>query len=411
MPHIAFILLVSAFALSAWGCHEPVTSTTPVVAEAAPALSDATELEVSHDASEASVDVPVVQDPFAMGPYPAAHTTLTLEDPERGRTLTVEAWYPGTNSADTPRGLETFEASAEGQASVVALLDVAPAACPTRVVKGLRDGPAHPALGELPLVVFSHCINCGRYAAFSLAERLASHGLLVVSADHAGPRPYEPGAEGEALDAEQLARRGDDIRVLIDAALDGRLWASSSVTAGLSVDPDKVGAFGHSFGSVTIGLATQSDPRIRAAAGLMAPMASLLFPEVSLQDIRVPLLFVLAEEDNSIMEIGNDFLRDNAAEANPPVWLISIADAGHWSMSDICGLTEAFDAGCGQGVRHSKEKAGEPFDYLPPQEVISIVGERLVTFLIAQLTGAPEAKALLEDLPPHPGVSVTMRLE
>ena len=349
--------------------------------------------------------------PFSLGPYPPSHTTLSLEGGAREGALTVELWYPGVSAPESPAAIESFEADPEDRARLAELILLAPPECPSQLMASLRDGPAQPDLGPLPLVVFSHCVNCGRYASFSLAERLASHGILVVAADHAGPMPFLPEAVGEPLDAEQLERRAAEVMEVIDAAIDGRLFGLSALSAGLSVDPEKIGAFGHSFGSVTTGLVAQSDPRIRAAAGLAAPMASLLFPAVSLEEIDVPLFFVLAEEDNSIMELGNDFLRDNAAEASPPTWLVSIADAGHWSVSDLCGLSEAFDAGCGEGVRHSKGAAGEPFDYRAPTEVISIVAERLTTFFLAHLTGAPEAHALLKALPPHPGVMVTTRLE
>ena len=33
-------------------------------------------------------------------------------------------------------------------------------------------------------------MNCGRYSSFSLAERFASHGMIVFSVDHAGKLPF-----------------------------------------------------------------------------------------------------------------------------------------------------------------------------------------------------------------------------
>ena len=44
---------------------------------------------------------------------------------------------------------------------------------------------------------------------------------------------------------------------------------------------------------------------------------------------------------------------------------LDIADSGHWSFSDLCGLSEAFSPGCGRGTRHSDKESGESFDYLP----------------------------------------------
>jgi predicted dienelactone hydrolase len=377
-------------------------------------------LPSGHDAPEArALDAEVVDaveavsepaDPWSEGPYAAAHTTVSLVDPERERTLTVEVWYPGHTSATESAATESFEAEAGPRLTLAELLEAAPAGCPTRVTGGVRDGEARTDLGDRPLMVFSHCINCGRYASFSLAERLASHGMIVLAADHAGPLPFAEGAVGEPLESEQLDVRAADVSALIDAAVGGALFALSGVLAGLTVDPDRIGAYGHSFGSVTTGRATQDDVRIRAAAGLAAPMASLFFPSVAMADITVPLLFVLAEEDNSIMEIGNDFLRDNVADANPPVWQVDIADAGHWSVSDICGLTDAFDAGCGAGERHSEGRVGEAFDFLPPAEARAIVQRYVTTFMLAYVADNEAAIALLEAMPVEDEVTVSARL-
>lgn len=349
-------------------------------------------------------------DPWEEGPYAPAHTTVSLVDDARERALTVEVWYPGQAIAGEGALTETFEAEAGPRATLAELLGAAPDGCPTRVTGAVRGAPPYPGLGALPLAVFSHCINCGRYASFSLAERLATHGMIVLAADHAGPLPFAEGAEGEPLESEQLDVRAADVSALIDAAIAGEVFAASEVLAGLSVDPERIGAYGHSFGSVTTGRATQDDARIRAAAGLAAPMASLFFPSVRMADITVPLLMVLAEEDNSIMEIGNGFLRDNVADANPPVWRVDIADAGHWSISDVCGLTEAFMAGCGAGERHSEGRAGQAFEFLPAAEGIAIVQRYLTTFMLAHVAGDEGAMALLKALPEQSGVSVTARL-
>ncbi|MGB0590007.1 MAG: alpha/beta hydrolase family protein [Myxococcota bacterium] len=349
-------------------------------------------------------------DPWEEGPYAPGHTTVMLLDDARERLLTVEVWYPSQGSESEVAPTETFEAEAAPRATLADLLEVAPDGCPTRFIGAARDASPYPGLGALPLAVFSHCMNCGRYASFSLAERLASHGMVVLAADHAGPLPFVEGAQGEPLESEQLDVRAADVSALIDAAIGGEVFAASEVLAGLSVDPEHIGAYGHSFGSVTVGRAAQGDTRIRAAAGLAAPMASLFFPSVTMAGITVPLLMVLAEEDNSIMEIGNGFLRDNVAEANPPVWRVDIADAGHWSISDVCGLTEAFMAGCGAGERHSEGRTGEAFEFLPSVEGIGIVQRYLTTFMLAHAAGDEGAMALLEALPEQSGVSVTVRL-
>ena len=332
---------------------------------------------------------------WANGPYVAAHTTLVIDDSARARSLTVEVWYPGVGSVALGAAVAEFEALPESRSALRELLQAATPGCPSLLTQANRDAPAIKGLGGRPLVMFSHCYNCGRYSSFSLAERLASHGMIVVAPDHAGPMPFVEEHEGESLDAEQLEQRVDDLRLLISASLDGSLFELSSVLEGLSIDPQRIGAYGHSFGSATTGRLAQVDSQIRAAAGLAAPMASFVFPSVAMDEISVPLLFVLAQEDNSITEIGNDLLRNNIAEAASPVWVLELADAGHWSVSDLCGLVPAFEAGCGQGLRHSRGREGEAFAYIPVRQGIQTTQGYLTTFFLAHLAGDAPALALL----------------
>ena len=177
---------------------------------------------------------------------------------------------------------------------------------------------------------------------------------------------------GEPLSEDQLSVRREDIDFLIEQALDRRLFADTSALDELTIDAQRIGILGHSFGSVTAGLVAQTNERIRAVAGLAAPMANPLFPAVDISKISVPKLFFAAQEDNSIQELGNIILRQNFDDASPPAWRLEMADAGHWSVSDICGLVEAFMAGCGAGVRHSAEREGVSFEYRSNLESIQL---------------------------------------
>jgi hypothetical protein len=74
------------------------------------------------------------------------------------------------------------------------------------------------------------------------------------------------------------------------------------------------------------------------------------------------VFFLLAQEDNSITEIGNNVMRSNYDMLDAPAVLAEIADAGHWSFTDIAGLTEDVMPGCGMDERQTKP--GESFTYL-----------------------------------------------
>jgi len=330
------------------------------------------------------------------GPYIPAHTTLVMDVPSPERPVTVEVWYPSDSTITPGASVAEFEASLASRATLESLLGAAPDGCTSLVTNAVRDAPAVSGLGARPLVVFSHCLNCGRYSSFSLAERLASHGVIVVSPDHAGPLPFAEASEGESVDEAQLDQRVRHLQHLISASLDGSLFGLSPALDGLVVDPERIGAMGHSFGSATVGRLAQNDDRIAAAVGLVAPMASFVFPATQMDQITTPLLLVLAQEDNSITEIGNDLLRTNAEEAPAPVWLIELEDAGHWSVSNLCGLVPDFAAGCGEGERHSRGREGERFEYLPVRRAIELAQRYVTAFFLAQLTGDAAALSLLD---------------
>ena len=82
---------------------------------------------------------------------------------------------------------------------------------------------------------------------------------------------------------------------------------------------------------------------------IAAPVESPVFPGIAVANIEEPMLFMVAEEDNSIGLVGNIVMRANYAAAVAPAWKIEIADAGHWSFSDLARIVPEFKAGCGDG--------------------------------------------------------------
>ena len=165
-------------------------------------------------------------------------------------------------------------------------------------------------------------------------------------------------------------------------ALDALLAGDLGVT---SLNTDAIGAVGHSFGSVTVGLIAQTDPRITAAMGIAAPMENPLLPGVDIASLTVPLMLVVAVEDNSITEAGNLLIRNNFDAAIGPVWKAEVADAGHWSFSDLCGVVEAFEPGCGEGERQSEP--GEAFTYLDAAQGRETISTLAAAFFLQALSG------------------------
>lgn len=319
-----------------------------------------------------------VYDPFAAGEYAVGHQTVQIS----GRT--VEVWYPTDGAGAGAPVADAFLADPAQHDDYEALLAAAPPGCPSTDEGAALD--AVPAAGPFPLLVYSHCHGCVRFSSFNVLEQLASHGYVVAAPDHAGNTLWDNRAGAlTALDTTTLDGRVADQAAVLDAML------SDAPPIAVQIDKDAVGAIGHSFGSVTTGRLAQTDARIKAAFGIAAPMENPLFPTVKMADIHVPVLFLLAQEDHSISELGNIVIRNNAASANPPVWLAEVADAGHWSFSDIAGLTPDFMPGCGEDTRQTNPSA--IFSYLPIADAQRIAGGAAVAFFDETLRGQTGALA------------------
>lgn len=343
------------------------------------------------------------------GPHPVGTVDFELTDAKRARKLRVTMWYPAAESArktaDSGMNLADFYAAESPEhATMTTLLAQAPACVRTKT----HSAPGVDAEGKnWPLIAFSHCHSCTRFESTTIAERLASHGIAVVAPDHTGNTIFE-GLANKApnLTAEWLQTREDDMRFVLDQVLDAQNAAIPLQVRG-KLDAAKVGGLGHSFGGVTTGKLVMDDARLKAGFALAVPMENPLLPGVEMAKIHVPVGFLLAREDNSILEIGNGFIRDNFAAANPPAWLIEVADAGHFSFADIAGLTSFMTAGCGQGQRMADQTA---FTYLDNTVARTLAARIVGAFFGRNLLGQSAAEEPLMALEPPGVVSPSERL-
>ncbi|MFO0686884.1 MAG: dienelactone hydrolase family protein [Sandaracinus sp.] len=328
------------------------------------------------------------------GPYVVGNVHTTMVDRTGDRMLPVEIWYPADESAraaaTTGQPLLAFEQGGAHEAALTALLASAPACVRTTVHSALA-APASSAEATWPAVVFSHCHGCMRYDVAEVAERLASHGIVVAAPDHVDDTIWEAGSL-PAIGPEFLAVRASDVSSVLDRLLDP---TAAELPADLRghIDGTRVAVMGHSYGALTTGAAVSTDDRFAAALAIAAPISIFgLRPA----DVHVPYLYLLASEDNSIGAAGNRVIRNDYAAAGAPAWLVEVADAGHWSFSDIAGLTDAFDAGCGMGMRQDAPHAA--FTYLDNAEARELASDVAAAFFAITLLEDPAAANELSAL-------------
>ncbi len=323
-----------------------------------------------------------------MGPYPVGNQTISVMNASEGRALTVEIWYPA-ESAQATQSIQDFASDETERDEIMALLVTVPEQCTRRETSSSQGSQPAASPATLPLVIFSHCYECTRYSSFSLAERMASHGIVVAAPDHTRNTLFDSGA---MLSVEFLATRASDVSAVLDELLTENSQVLPESLQG-RFDAERVGVAGHSYGAVTAGKVLQDDPRFKAGLIIAAPFESPIFPGVSAANVEDPLLFMVAVEDNSIGSIGNTFLRANYEAAVGPAWKIEIADAGHWSFSDIAGIVPQFNAGCGDGERQTVP--GEPFTYIDNVLSRDITATYGMLFFAAHLLGDQDAEQAL----------------
>ena len=203
-------------------------------------------------------------DPFEPGEHAVAVYTVDLFDDDRTRTFPCDVWYPDANP------------------------------------------------GSCPLVVYSHSSGGNRRAASYLCTHLGSHGYVVAALDHSEvvapellPQPDETPDQKRVRGQAWIANRVPDLRLLLDRMLDG-----SVQPPGVRVDPEAIGAVGHSFGGWTALGAVAEDPRIGAVVALAPGGASNPKPGILPLTLEfdwnrdVPVLYLVAEDDISLPLAG-----------------------------------------------------------------------------------------------------------
>lgn len=335
------------------------------------------------DGGAADLGTIALQPEAAPGPEAVGlfRTEVVREADDGPRAVPVLWFYP-TSAVPTAHPLADL-LPAERQAQFTALSAAAPPGCVTPSLDLALDGPPTAAPAR-PWIVASHCHGCLALSLSTVARHLASHGYVVAVVEHPGGTVFD---ENPPLNSAFLAVRLADVEAVIDGALAGAVAPQVG-----PLDADRLGLMGHSFGSVTAGRITQDDARAKAVLALAAPIDNPLLPGTDAAAFTKPALFWRAEEDGSITAAGNALIENNYNAVQGPAWLWKVAEAGHFGLTDIAGLTPALMAGCGEGRR---QVGRAPFTWLAPEETRATAAQAAVGFFNAILRADAEAEVRL----------------
>ena len=228
--------------------------------------------------------------PDLAGPFSFETIEISLRDESRNRSMDLEVFYPVSESDCGPR----------------------------------------------PLILFNHGFLLSASAYRSYGEHLASHGFVVAL----------PSLPMSILGVHH-GKLAEDVRFVIDRLL--AFNTDETHPLSLRIDPESIGASGHSLGGKLSLLEAVSDDRIDAIAVLDPvdggnPLWSDpdRYPSVAPQlmpEIHIPLLFVGAELGKILIAFspcapeGENYERFFEA-ANSPAIEITQLDVGHGQYVD-----------------------------------------------------------------------------
>ncbi|OLF73349.1 acetylhydrolase [Alteromonas sp. W12] len=325
-------VLASATAAISPSVSAAQTLYKPFPADVMPSLSDKGNYDVGVKTIEAA--------------YPVKVKDIAGNEVER--SLTLEVWYPAASSAqkatyiNETRSGQVFEVQADAS----------------------RDAPIADADTDFPVIVISHGYTGYRTLMFYLGEHLASHGYVVAAIDHTDSTNKDVNFAENPYSGfpSTLLNRSRDQVLTLNSISENTFFKES-------VDASKAGVIGYSMGGYgavsTVGgcyafndqtaatFTGTQDPKTAAlikealntcaggkasseealpawkAALALAPWGGQhqLFDVQSLNNIKVPVLYVAGDNDDISGYDGIKWLFDNTGSKESK--LLTIKNARH----------------------------------------------------------------------------------
>lgn len=300
--------------------------------------------------------LPVPDLPDPSGPLAVGTMSVELTFPDRleqygpqpdttPRRIMVQVWYPAEQPEAGVPGSWTDDVDVISPAMSRRLGLPGFFLSHTRYSSGHSFEGATPLSGFFPLVMYSHGWTGFRTIAVNQAESLASHGYVVISADHtygavatrfpdgtvvgfdAAALPDEATVEPEVYDeaaARLVGAFADDLVGILDAIAAGEPGPFGEVAN--HIDLGLVGVYGHSTGG---GAAVQfclSDERCKAVLGMDAWVEPVPDRVIATPAVR-PMLFMRSDGWRGTPNDGR--LRGLAERSEDVTYWIGIEGAGH----------------------------------------------------------------------------------
>ena len=306
--------------------------------------------------------VPIARLPVPSGPYLVgtqkrelvdfARHEIFSENPEQKRTIPVQIWYPARNSLNSRTEPYMQATSDYGNLLKAALPSILASHLHLISTHSLQDAPIACSITNnklipkerFPLIIFSHGLMGGRIQNTIQCEELASHGYIVVGIDHPYDAAFAIYPDGRTICSQLLTGKparanaasiqsdGFDVRVRDLIFIVNWLYKTNDSDPQKllkdSMDLNKIGVMGHSFGGSTGLLSSAIDKRIKAAIDLDGST-------VGCSASDNPVLIMHADHANEDRLRSNDYERRHHGE----IVNIQITGTGHANFTDLPILT------------------------------------------------------------------------
>ena len=293
--------------------------------------------------------------PKPTGPHIIGTEVFTWEDTFRDewftkdkidtRKIVVQIWYPATEPSDSL--FPYMDYSDLRIKSIAERIDKSENFVkPISKITGNSYHKAKPINKKFPIVLFSHGLGGYKTQNTINIEALVSKGYIVIAPDHTYDATITIFEDGSSIDFKsglpdeitpeefwdvripQINTRSSDLSFIID-----KLQTMKSHSVYNSLDFNKIGVFGHSFGGATSVVASWNDTRISACLNLDGWFVPIV-DDIINTGIKIPFCYI-GQESWEKTPLNYPKLNSFYENCQSDVYILKIKNTKHFDYADL----------------------------------------------------------------------------